>query len=146
MVIKYQATKSYDSVNVAEYSLFKKRTHTLEDIAVKLSEYGFVEVDKGRKHIDAIQKKTNNAIRIVSVIAIILWGLVIPIVFARRVTSVILNLSKVSDEISKVTISLPAFFLFAMSLTVSGSKCIQRIVSNSMFFSYYFPQAKIYWH
>lgn len=100
VVKKFQETKSYDTVNNAEYGTFKKRIHILEGIGKELSAYAFAEVEKGRKEIDKIQQQTNMLIKIITFIAIF-WGILIPIFFARRMTATIIYLSKVADDISR---------------------------------------------
>lgn len=100
VVKKFQNTKSYDTVNNAEYGTFKKRIHVLEDIGKELSAYAFSEVEKGRKEIDKIQHQTNLLIKIITFLAVF-WGILIPIFFARQMTSTIIYLSRIADDISR---------------------------------------------
>ncbi len=100
VVTNFQKTKEYDTVNKAEYGIFKKRIHTLENIGKEISAYGLTEVEKGRLEIDKIQKQTDMLIKIAAVIAL-LWGILVPIIFARQMTSTIVYLSQVADNISK---------------------------------------------
>lgn len=100
VVTKFQETKSYDTVNNAEYGKFKERVHVLEEIGIEISAYGLENVTKGRNAIDAIQKKTNMLIKLVTIVAV-LWGIIVPIIFARQMTSTIIYLSKIADDISK---------------------------------------------
>ncbi len=104
VVTRFQETKSYDTVNKAEYGKFKERVHVLEGIGEEISTYGFSEVKKGRKEIDKIQQQSKLLLQVISVVAI-LWGIIIPIVFARKMTSTIIYLSRIADDISKGKIS-----------------------------------------
>lgn len=45
---KFKATKSYDTVNQAEYGVFKKRTPEIEEISTKLIEKSIDDVLKSR--------------------------------------------------------------------------------------------------
>ena len=100
VVEKFTKSKSYDEVNKAEYGTFKERIHTLEDIAVKITQYGLSEVEKGRQSLEDTQKKTMLAIWVISIIAV-LWGIFVPIIMSRRLTRTILYLTNISNDISK---------------------------------------------
>lgn len=100
VVRKFQESKNYDVVNKAEYGTFKKRIHVLEDIGKDISAYGNAEVEKGRQEIEKVQKMTDMLIKIVAVIAVI-WGTVVPVIFARQMTSTIVYLCDIADQISK---------------------------------------------
>lgn len=100
VVSKFKRTKSYDTVNKAEYGTFKKQTHILEDIAVRISNYGLAEVQKGRESLARTQRNTLLAIWIISAFAVI-WGIIVPIVLSKRLTSTISYLTQVSNDISK---------------------------------------------
>ena len=87
-------------MNEAEYGTFKKKTHILEDTAAEIYKYGLTEVEKGRELFYKSQKQTRYIINAICIVAT-LWGLFIPILLSRRLTSVILYLTKVSDNISR---------------------------------------------
>jgi len=100
VVSKFKQTKSYDTVNEAEYGSFKNQTHILEDIALKISKFGLAEVQKGRETLAETQRRTLLSIWIISAFAII-WGIIIPSILSRRLTSTILYLTNISNDISK---------------------------------------------
>lgn len=100
VVTKFKETKSYDTVNKAEYGTFKKRVHILEEIGKEISIYGVAEMEKGRQEIDKTEKQTQTMIKIVAAVAVFL-GIIIPIVFARHMTSTIVQLSEIADDISR---------------------------------------------
>ncbi|PKL51908.1 MAG: hypothetical protein CVV37_03975 [Nitrospira bacterium HGW-Nitrospira-1] len=100
VVTKFQETRSYDTVDKAEYGKFKEQTHTLEDIGKEISAYALSEVEKGRLEINRIQKQTDIWIKLIA-IAAVLWGFIAPIIFARQMTSTIIYLSKIANDISK---------------------------------------------
>jgi len=100
VVRKFKAGQDYDSVNNAEYGVFKKRTHILEDTGRKISNYGLVEVKEGRGEIARTQKQTMQLMYLVAGFAA-LWGILVPIILARQLTNAILYLSRVAGDISK---------------------------------------------
>lgn len=97
---KFQLTKSYDSVNQAEYGVFKKKTHKIEDIATKLINDSMADVGKNRQKLHSTRQLTENLIKGIFVIAL-LWGFLAPIFFARRMTSAIVEMTKVATAISQ---------------------------------------------
>lgn len=100
VVVKFKLTGSYDTVNKAEYGTFKEKTHILEDIAVKMSQYGLAEVEKGREFLAKTQSRTQLTIQIISILAV-LWGVFVPIVLSKRMTATIRYLTQISNDISK---------------------------------------------
>ncbi len=105
VTVKYKDTKSYDEVNTAEYGLFKKNTHVLEDSSAQITGYGLAEVEKGRKTLMDTQAKTRLAIQIITAIAL-LWGILLPIFLTKKLTATILYLAKVTDDISRGKIGI----------------------------------------
>ncbi len=105
---KFKSTKSYDTVNRAEYGLFKERTHEIEDISVKLIEGSIKDVFESRQKLQSERALNENLIKGIF-IAALLWGLLAPIFFARRLTAVIKNITRVTQEISRgrIGINLP---------------------------------------
>ncbi|MBW6521448.1 MAG: HAMP domain-containing protein [Desulfoarculaceae bacterium] len=99
VVHKFQETKSYDAVNAAEYGSFKEKTHAIEEAAKAASSYGLAEVTKGRQSLVAVQHKVITVMQILALVSIV-WGIVLPLVLATRMTSAIINLTKISDAVS----------------------------------------------
>ncbi|MEN8135482.1 MAG: HAMP domain-containing protein [Thermodesulfobacteriota bacterium] len=97
---KFKRTKSYNSVNKAEYGLFKKRTNEIEDISAKLIDESMNDVFESRQKLQTERALTENLIKGIF-IAALLWGLLAPIFFARRLTDAIKNITKVTEEISR---------------------------------------------
>ena len=108
VVKKFQETKSYDMVNKAEYGSFKMKTHLIEEISAKMTEFGMNEVAKGRQELAEIQSKVCSIIQGITVLAII-WGLLLPALLSRRLTAYIHKLTEVSTQIShgKLTSKVP---------------------------------------
>ena len=98
--------KSYDMVNKAEYGVFKKRTHELEDISVGLIDGSMKDVVESRMELQSERTSIENLIKGIIVFAVI-WGGLAPIFFSRRLTSVIKSITKVTDEISRGRIGTP---------------------------------------
>lgn len=97
---KFKQTKSYDSVNTAEYGVFKERTHEIEDISVKMINDSIEDVFKSRQKLQTNRNNIENLVTGIFIAAFI-WGILAPILFARRMVSVIATLTKVTDEISR---------------------------------------------
>lgn len=100
VVNKFKKTKSYDAVNKAEYGSFKKKTHIIEDISANMTEFGLGEVAKGRAKLADTQSKVSFLIQGITGLAIV-WGLLVPALLSRRLTSFILKLTDVSTKISQ---------------------------------------------
>jgi methyl-accepting chemotaxis protein len=102
---KFKRTKSYDSVNKAEYGLFKKRTHEIENISAKLIDDSINDVLESRRKLQTERVLTENLIKGIFVAAL-LWGLLAPIFFTRRLTAFIKNITTVTEEISRGRIGI----------------------------------------
>ncbi len=100
VVAKFKKTKSYDAVNKAEYGRFKDRTHIIEDISQKLGEAAMRNVRTGWQKLSTLRQETGFILQIVFGFAI-LWGLVLPIVFAGRLSRSLAYLTKLADDISQ---------------------------------------------
>jgi methyl-accepting chemotaxis protein len=97
---EFKKNKSYDSVNKAEYGLFKKRTNEIENIAGTLIAESMKDVFESRQKLQTERARTENLIKGIF-IAALLWGLLAPIFFARRLTAAIKDITKVTEEISR---------------------------------------------
>lgn len=99
VVDKFRETKSYDTVNKAEYGSFKKRTHKLEDISVQMSKFGLVSVGNNWIDLKVIQSNTQLRMMTISIVAI-LWGLLLPLFLAKRIVETLGYLTEISNKIS----------------------------------------------
>lgn len=100
VVDKYIATKSYDVVNKAEYGAFKEKTHTLEDIAVELAQYGLIAVKNNWTELKRTEKFVMQILLGISALAVI-WGFLLPLILGKRLGKAIGYLTDVSNEISQ---------------------------------------------
>lgn len=97
---KFKSTKSYESANQVEYVLFKERTHEIETLAVKLIDGSLNDIFESHQKLQTKRALNENLIKGIF-IAALLWGLLAPIFFARRLTAVIKNITGVALEISR---------------------------------------------
>jgi len=97
---KFQKTKSYDAVNKAEYGTFKDRTHTIEDFVDKAVQASMKDVRRGWQDISQMRRETGMILQIVFVAAL-LWGLLLAVIIAGRLSKSIVYLTKITDDISQ---------------------------------------------
>ncbi len=97
---KFKKTKSYNRVNRAEYGEFKDRTHIIEDIVEEMVKSSLVNVRRGWQRLITERQETGFILQI-SFAAALLWGILLPVVFAGRLTRAIVYLTKIADDISQ---------------------------------------------
>jgi methyl-accepting chemotaxis protein len=93
-------SKSYDQVNNAEYGVFKKRTHELEDISAALIATSMEDVVESRQQLKEVRDLNEMIIKGLFVVSLI-WAILFPMLFSRKMSGDIKKITKVADEISR---------------------------------------------
>jgi methyl-accepting chemotaxis protein len=97
---KFRKTRSYDRADQAGYGEFKDRTHTVEDIADDMVNASMARV-RGEWRELASQRQRTGMILQLSFVAALLWGLLLPVVFAGRLSRALAYLTKIAVDISQ---------------------------------------------
>lgn len=99
VVNKFQETKSYDAVDQAEYGVFKKRTHAIEEISEKIAKYGLDEVNVSRAAFARTKARTDKTLYSIAAVSLIL-SVALAFFMSRALTATILHLTRISNDIS----------------------------------------------